>query len=189
MLSESPEQNTQATARHAGHISVGHYVPPVITGPDRAAAARPADPVTARRQKVAVVMGGRSSEHEISLASARSVNGGARPRQYEVVTVEIGRDGTWALGAGTAAPELGARSRTARRRRCPYRPRQAGSWRRWRTWTSSCPILHGPFGEDGTVQGLLELAGIPYVGAGVAGSALAWTRISSSRLCAAPASR
>ena len=71
VLSESPEQNTQATLGTPVTISVGHYVPPVITGPT-GPSGRPVRPVTARRQKVAVVTGGRSSEHEIALASARS---------------------------------------------------------------------------------------------------------------------
>ena len=70
--------------------------------------------MTARRQKVAVVTGGRSSEHEIALASARSVKEALDPARYEVVTVEIGRDGTWALEAGTAAPELGSGCRDMR---------------------------------------------------------------------------
>jgi D-alanine-D-alanine ligase len=112
------------------------------------------------RLRVAVLAGGRSSEHEISLASARSVLESLDPEQYDVVTVAIGRDGRWALGAGdgTVAETLPVPAANA--------PATLGSV------DVVLPILHGPFGEDGTVQGLLELAGVAYVGAGVAASAL-----------------
>ena len=81
-----------------------------------------------RKLRVAIVMGGRSSEHEISLASARSVIGGLDPERYETVTVEIGRDGTWALGAGVEQAELVA---AAERRALPreIQERSAGGAR------------------------------------------------------------
>jgi D-alanine-D-alanine ligase len=112
------------------------------------------------RLRVAVLAGGRSSEHEISLASARSVLESLDPARYEVVTVAIGRDGRWELGSGdgSVAETLPVPAANA--------PATLGSV------DVVLPILHGPFGEDGTVQGLLELAGLPYVGAGVAASAL-----------------
>ena len=112
------------------------------------------------RLRVAVLAGGRSSEHEISLASARSVLEALDPESYDVVTVAIGRDGRWELGAGdgSVAETLPVPASNA--------PATLGAV------DVVLPILHGPFGEDGTVQGLLELAGIPYVGAGVAASAL-----------------
>jgi D-alanine-D-alanine ligase len=113
-----------------------------------------------RRLRVAVLAGGRSSEHEISLASARSVLESLDPEQYDVVTVAIGRDGRWELGSGdgSVAETLPVPAANA--------PATLGSV------DVVLPILHGPFGEDGTVQGLLELAGVAYVGAGVAASAL-----------------
>jgi D-alanine-D-alanine ligase len=112
------------------------------------------------RLKVAILAGGRSSEHEISLASARSVLESLDPAGYDVVTVAIGRDGRWELGSGdgSVAETLPVPAANA--------PATLGAV------DVVLPILHGPFGEDGTVQGLLELAGIPYVGAGVAASAL-----------------
>jgi len=113
------------------------------------------------RLRVAVLAGGRSSEHEISLASARSVLESLDPRRYDVVTVAIGRDGRWELGAGdgaSVAETLPVPAANA--------PATLGAV------DVVLPILHGPFGEDGTVQGLLELAGVAYVGAGVAASAL-----------------
>jgi D-alanine-D-alanine ligase len=112
------------------------------------------------RLRVAVLAGGRSSEHEISLASARSVLESLDPEDYDVVTVAIGRDGRWELGSGdgSVAETLPVPAANA--------PATLGEV------DVVLPILHGPFGEDGTVQGLLELAGVAYVGAGVAASAL-----------------
>src|SRR3954471_2797146 len=112
------------------------------------------------RLKVAILAGGRSSEHKISLASARSVLESLDPEQYDVVTVAIGRDGRWELGSGdgSVAETLPVPAANA--------PATLGAV------DVVLPILHGPFGEDGTVQGLLELAGVAYVGAGVAASAL-----------------
>jgi D-alanine-D-alanine ligase len=120
------------------------------------------------RLRVALLAGGRSSEHEISLASARSVLEALDPERYEVIGVHIARDGTWALESGdehvlvpttdTSSVPMRAEERT---------PAVLGSV------DVVLPILHGPFGEDGTVQGLLELLDVAYVGAGVAASALA----------------
>jgi D-alanine-D-alanine ligase len=113
-----------------------------------------------KRLRIAVLAGGRSSEHDISLASARSVLESLDPEQYDVVTVAIGRDGRWALGSGdgSVAETLPVPAANA--------PATLGAV------DVVLPILHGPFGEDGTVQGLLELAGVAYVGSGVAASAL-----------------
>jgi D-alanine-D-alanine ligase len=111
---------------------------------------------------VAVLLGGRSSEHDVSLASARSVMEALDPQHYDTVSVAIGRDGRWELGTGengTTAETLPVPTSKV--------PATLGEV------DVVFPVLHGPFGEDGTVQGLLELAGVPYVGAGVLGSALA----------------
>jgi D-alanine-D-alanine ligase len=115
-----------------------------------------------RRVRVAVLLGGRSSEHDISLASARSVLEALDPERYDTVSVAIGRDGRWELGTG----ENGAIAETLPVPTSKV-PATLGEV------DVVFPVLHGPFGEDGTVQGLLELAGVPYVGAGVLGSALA----------------
>jgi D-alanine-D-alanine ligase len=101
--------------------------------------------------RVAVLAGGRSSEHDVSLESGRSIAGGLSDAGHSVTWVEIARDGRWSAdGQGVtiepAAGLLGA--------------------------DVVFPALHGPFGEDGTVQGLLEMADVPYVGAGVAASAV-----------------
>lgn len=117
-----------------------------------------------KRVRVAVLLGGRSSEHEISITSGRSVLAALDPARYDPVTVEIGRDGRWELPeAQQAALPPGTHAGL------PI-PMNAGS--PLSDVDVVLPILHGPFGEDGTVQGLLELAGVPYVGAGVAASAV-----------------
>ena len=123
---------------------------------------RPVHPVSGR-VRVAVLLGGRSSEHEISIASGRSVLAALDPARYDAVTVEIGRDGRWELGTGASA---GSVAETL-----PV-PAAGGVPATLGDVDVVLPILHGPFGEDGTVQGLLELAGVPYVGAGVAASAV-----------------
>jgi D-alanine-D-alanine ligase len=102
--------------------------------------------------RVAVIGGGRSSEHEISLASAESVRKGLESGGHEALDVRIDRAGRWTRDGQSLALEpagglLGA--------------------------DVAFPVLHGPFGEDGTVQGLLELLDVPYVGAGVLASAVA----------------
>ncbi len=120
-----------------------------------------------RRVRVAVLAGGRSSEHEISLASASSVVAALDPGRYEVRTIEIGRDGRWALPAGDRRDELPPAT-TAETLPVPAdsAPATLGSV------DVVLPILHGPFGEDGTVQGLCELAGVAYVGPGVLASSV-----------------
>jgi D-alanine-D-alanine ligase len=111
-------------------------------------------------------MGGRSSEHEISLGSARSVVEGLDSDRYEVASIEIDRAGRWQLPRGRPA-ELAPGVRETLPVPVEQRPPDVLSG-----VDVVVPVLHGPFGEDGTVQGLLELAGVPYVGAGVAASAL-----------------
>jgi len=111
-------------------------------------------------------MGGRSSEHDVSMVSARSVVAALDPDRYEVREVEIGRDGAWALGPGSL-DELDPGTAGGLPVPTNGRPIEPLG-----DVDVVFPVLHGPFGEDGTVQGLLELAGVAYVGAGVAASAL-----------------
>ena len=110
-------------------------------------------------------MGGRSSEHDISVASARSVVDALDPERYDVHAIEIGQDGRWHLEPVAEQGRIG----------------EGGGALPVPADTSSSPfegvdvvfpVLHGPFGEDGTVQGFLELAEVAYVGAGVTASAL-----------------
>jgi D-alanine-D-alanine ligase len=157
-----------------------------------------------KKIRVGVLFGGRSSEHEISLRSALIVMSAMDPARYEVVPIGIGRDGRWYLRAdairmlAATAPRLealaggglevsllphpagnslveapGNASRGAARGAQPGLPGPLDV---------VFPVLHGSYGEDGTVQGLLELAGIPYVGAGVLGSAVGMDKDIQKRL-------
>jgi D-alanine-D-alanine ligase len=128
--------------------------------------------VTRRRLRIALVAGGRSSEHEISLASARSVLEALDPDRYDVTTIAIGRDGRWELEAGSPSHALlpGTEPGPAETLPVPADSKEVATT--MGDVDVVLPILHGPFGEDGTVQGLLELAGVPYIGAGVAASAV-----------------
>jgi D-alanine-D-alanine ligase len=110
--------------------------------------------------RVAVIGGGQNCEHEVSLATAASVRAALDPDRYETVALTIGEDGRWFDGAGQALGETAAAGLSAAL-----------------SVVASCdvvfPAVHGPRGEDGTLAGLCELAGVPYVGAGVRGGALA----------------
>jgi D-alanine-D-alanine ligase len=122
------------------------------------------------RVRLAVLMGGRSSEHAISLASAKSVLEALDPARYDVVAIEIGRDGRWELpaGNGRVPPALDpvTVTRTGPGETLPVPATSRAVPATLAEVDVVLPILHGPFGEDGTVQGLLELADVPYVGAG-----------------------
>jgi D-alanine-D-alanine ligase len=130
------------------------------------------------RVRLAILMGGRSSEHEISVASARSVLDSLDPDRYDAVTVEIDREGKWQLESGESRAlnldAAGGLDEGEGRTVVETLPVPTESVPATLADVDVViPILHGPFGEDGTVQGLLELADVPYVGAGVLGSALA----------------
>ncbi len=118
------------------------------------------------RIRVAVLAGGRSSEHEVSRASAASVIAALDPERYDVVSVEIGRDGRWELPPGSSTGVLPASVAETLPIPADSAPATLGAV------DVVLPILHGPFGEDGTVQGLCELADVAYVGPGVLASAL-----------------
>ncbi len=114
-------------------------------------------------RRVAVLSGGRSSEHEVSLASAASVRAGLARAGHEVVAVEVGRSGEWTCeGVAVALTPSGG---------------LLGA-------DVAFPVLHGPFGEDGTVQGLLECLDVPYVGSGVLASAACMDKVVAKELLA-----
>ncbi len=114
--------------------------------------------------RIAVLMGGRSSEHEVSLASAAAVIAALDPARFEVIPVLISPEGAWSVDGAPVAVVPGVDG-TGRLASLNGRPDRAVD--------VVFPVLHGPHGEDGTIQGALETAGIPYVGAGVAASAVA----------------
>jgi D-alanine-D-alanine ligase len=106
--------------------------------------------------RVAVLAGGRSSEHDVSLSSAASVREGLSAAGHDVTWVDLGRDGTWSCEGEEVELRAGGGLLGA---------------------DAVFPALHGPFGEDGSVQGLLELLDVPYVGSGVLASALCMDKV------------
>jgi D-alanine-D-alanine ligase len=113
-----------------------------------------------KKIRVALIYGGRSGEHEISLRSAESIKQALDPEHYDVLSFLISKSGQW-------SPR-------------PISPEPAGN----PGIDVAFPVLHGTFGEDGTVQGLLELADLPYVGAGVLASAISMDKAVTKKLCA-----
>jgi D-alanine-D-alanine ligase len=132
------------------------------------------------KRRVAVVFGGRSAEHEVSVISARSVLEALDPDRYEVLIVGIDKRGRWhrlnALptgpGGGVLPEVAGDEGLGVALARAPGESALVADDGTRTEIDVVFPVLHGPFGEDGTIQGMLELADIPYVGAGVLGSAL-----------------
>lgn len=111
---------------------------------------------------IAVLAGGRSSEHEISLLSGRAVAEGLATAGYRVVEITVGKDGRWDGPEGPVSLLPGAGLDRV---------------------DVVFPVLHGPFGEDGSIQGALETAGVPYVGSDVLGSAVCMDKLTLKRLC------
>jgi D-alanine-D-alanine ligase len=159
-----------------------------------------------RKLRVAVLFGGRSGEHEISLRSALTVMSAMDPVRYEIVPIGIARDGRWYLRPDAlamlkvAAPKLRALGRAGIPVSLPPHPGRhalvgasvtnghpsVGNGKPSTALPGPIdvifPVLHGTYGEDGTVQGLLELADIPYVGARVLGSAIGMDKDAQKRL-------
>jgi len=145
-----------------------------------------------KKLRVGVIYGGRSGEHEVSLASAAAVFQNLDPQRYEPIAIRIEKDGRWRLAEGpprllSAADVIdAAKTQPADAGREAHLVAHPGietlltidRTNRHREVVSGLaldvvfPVLHGPYGEDGTVQGLLELANVPYVGAGVLASAV-----------------
>lgn len=126
-----------------------------------------------KKLRVAVLFGGRSGEHEVSCASAQSVIRALDSEKYDVEPVLIAKDGRWLVGEGVAqyltdGTVLKNNIRESMLVPCPQQQE---------TFDVVIPLIHGTNGEDGTLQGLLELAGVPYVGAGVLGSAVGMDKI------------
>jgi D-alanine-D-alanine ligase len=128
--------------------------------------------------RIALLFGGRSAEHDVSLVSAGAIFRNLDPRRYKVLCLYITRAGCWKV----VPSPLASRRHLERGRGLDFLP-----------WTKKgrgpglradiyFPVLHGPFGEDGTIQGLLEMAGVPYIGAGVLGSALGMDKAASKVL-------
>lgn len=142
-----------------------------------------------QRMRIGVIFGGQSGEHEVSLVSARAVMAGLDPQRYEVVPIGIRKDGQWMAGGDVLATLESVSDRQllpggGHHVQAPVTPAgitaspalmlrgQSDVQHTIRALDVVFPVLHGPFGEDGTIQGLLDLASIPYVGCGVLASAV-----------------
>jgi D-alanine-D-alanine ligase len=152
-----------------------------------------------RKTRIAVVFGGRSTEHAVSAVSAGGILSALDPDEFDVVPVGITREGRWVLAGadplaltfdGQRLPEITASSGEAVV--LPGDPTSGGlvvldqsdGVRALGDVDVVFPVLHGAYGEDGTIQGLLEMAGVPYVGAGVFASAAAMDKEFTKKLCA-----
>ncbi|MSU55649.1 MAG: D-alanine--D-alanine ligase A, partial [Candidatus Taylorbacteria bacterium] len=137
-----------------------------------------------KKIQVGILFGGKSAEHEVSLRSAKNIADAIPKDKYDVVMIGIDKKGKWLLNdasnfllqtAGNPMPRLNDSGKEV-----ALIPESAGVLTSMKAGSGSMignldvvfPILHGPMGEDGTVQGLLKLAGIPFVGSGVLGSAV-----------------
>ena len=136
--------------------------------------------------RVGVLFGGRSGEHEVSLASAASVIRGLDPDKYEAVPIGISKEGHWLIGSAAQKllPEV---LRAGQRVVMAADPTDAAIIPLDRSGGGQridvvFPVMHGTYGEDGTIQGLLDLAGLPFIGAGVLGSAIGMDKDVSKRL-------
>lgn len=164
-----------------------------------------------KKVRVGVVFGGKSGEHEVSIQSAKSVMSALHPERYEVVPIGIDKQGKWSVGSPALKlldpPTSGPWARISERLAAEEAPGDAavdGNLSADGTTSSVVqadssaqamlpgkamesvdvlvPVLHGSFGEDGTVQGLFELLGLPYVGAGVAASAVGMDKVLMKRV-------
>jgi len=139
---------------------------------------------TGDRIRLVVLFGGQSAEHDVSCTTAAHVLRAADPKKYDIAPVGIARDGTWAIAEAARA------ALTAGPTELPGRLDPTGTAIEPADVISDAkhtvvvPLLHGPMGEDGTVQGLLELANVPYVGSGVLGSALAMDKAMAKQVLA-----
>ena len=141
--------------------------------------------------RVGLLFGGRSVEHQVSLVSATSILGALDPSRYDITLVAVDTDGRWHLGDPTLPPTLAALQSAVQGDEVdlPVAPGQhtltpvgKNAQKHGRTLDVIFPVIHGRGGEDGSLQGLLELAGIPYVGSGVLGSAIQMDKDIAKRL-------
>jgi D-alanine-D-alanine ligase len=145
-----------------------------------------------KKIRVGVLFGGRSAEHEVSLVSAESIMNALGRNRYTIIPIGITPDGCWFSDA-KIFNELKQRRYRSRRHQSILSPDPTtGGLLSWTAASQALrrikldvvfPVLHGTFGEDGTLQGLLELANIPYVGAGVLGSSVSMDKVMTKQLC------
>ncbi len=147
--------------------------------------------MTRKKIRVGVIFGGRSGEHEISVKSAKSVIDALDPARYEVVPIAITQEGRWLMSSDATLLLPEAVVSTGDRSVALFGDPTRSDLVRLEDGAAASsagaldvvfPVLHGTFGEDGTIQGLLELASLPYVGSGVLGSAAGMDKIAMKRL-------
>ena len=142
-----------------------------------------------KKIRIGVIFGGRSGEHEVSLVSASSVMQALDPSVYDVVPIGITKDGRWLTGPDVHAHLAGTAGRPSPCMLAPE-PGRGLLVQENGQWTDSpldiiFPVLHGTYGEDGTIQGVFEMADLPYVGSGVLASAAGMDKVLQKRLHAA----
>lgn len=136
-----------------------------------------------RKIRVALLLGGKSAEHEVSIRSARNIAAAIDPKKYEVIAIEINKSGHWLPPKPASALLEEKTTVLSSQQNMEIIPSGGDSFVYGGGKIDVVfPILHGPFGEDGTVQGLLRLANVPFVGAGVLGSAVGMDKDVMKRL-------
>ena len=142
-----------------------------------------------KKLRVAILFGGKSAEHEISVISARNIVEAMDKKKYEIVSIGIDKQGRWFFDEGARLLHKNDQAQVKFQRSNPTAVLPGGTETPMRTLRGGLgkvdvvfPVLHGPFGEDGTVQGLLKLANVPFVGAGVLGSAVGMDKDMMKRL-------
>lgn len=131
---------------------------------------------------VAVIFGGTNTEHEVSLVSARSIIQNLDPQKYQVLPVKISKDNQWLTTKKLVPATKAVQATKNSAQLIPTQPQQLVTRYHIKV---VFPIIHGPYGEDGTLQGLLELMHVPYVGCGVLASALCMDKVVQKQLCQA----
>jgi len=121
-----------------------------------------------KKVKVCLLFGGRSGEHEVSLRSVIAIYKNLDKKKFNVVSIYIDKKGDWKIASSPLLPL----QKLAEGSSCPFLPWGKKTFPQTIKANIYFPVLHGPYGEDGTIQGLFEMADVPYVGAGVAASAL-----------------
>jgi len=138
------------------------------------------------KRRVGLLFGGRSVEHEVSLASATSILKALDPNHYDVTLIAVAPDGSWHIGAPALPPEAAIAGEEVRLPATPGRHTLVSASQRDLVPAADLdvifPAIHGSGGEDGSLQGLLEMAGVAYVGSGVLGSALQMDKEVAKRL-------
>lgn len=141
-----------------------------------------------KKLRIGMIFGGRSGEHEVSLVSAASIMQALDKLKYKIVPIGITKEGRWIAVADSLELLKSGRIPRALKAVLPADPTEKRLLKTNKQQTNSekldviFPVLHGPYGEDGTIQGLLEMANIPYVGAGVLGSAVGMDKVVQKQL-------